>query len=78
MANHSEIQALLQRIATTLEAAGLSSEENSGGGDKGNHGRKLKPMGRIRAILQRSQLSRAEVKALHGVCKGIVEAVGRE
>lgn len=76
MATHSEIAALLERISSTLSSAGIDVEESTGGGDKSNHGRKVRPMGRVRSILQRSMLTSSEVKALHGVCKKLIESVG--
>ena len=75
-APHAEIDALLRRAAALLTAAGISTEESSGGGDKGNHGRRRKPLGHLRQVLTRSQANVAEVRAMHGLLKE-VEALRR-
>lgn len=76
-ANHSEVDALLSRISSLMGQAGISAEESTGGGDKSNHGRKRRPFGHVKAVLQRSQLSTAEVRALHGIFKKL-EAIEGE
>ncbi|KAI7837497.1 hypothetical protein COHA_008688 [Chlorella ohadii] len=68
-ASMAELEALLQRAAVLLEAAGISAKESIGGGDKSNHGRRKQLMGHVRSLLLRSQASTAEVRALHGLCK---------
>ncbi|KAI3426975.1 hypothetical protein D9Q98_006919 [Chlorella vulgaris] len=68
-ANQAELEALLQRMAALLQAAGISAEESVGGGPKSNHGRRKRLMGHARSMLLRSQASAAEVRALHGLCK---------
>jgi len=70
-ANHAEIDALLRRAGALLTAAGIAIEESSGGGDKGNHGRRRKPLGYLRHMLTRSQANTAEVRAMHYLLKDI-------
>ncbi|PSC75750.1 rRNA methyltransferase [Micractinium conductrix] len=74
-APQAEVEALLARAAALLEAAGFSSKESSGGGNRSNHGRKRQLMGHVRALLLRGQASTAEIRALHGLCK---ELEGRQ
>lgn len=54
--------------ATALPPA-HSAAESTGGGDKGNHGRRRRAMGHLRALLLRGQANTAEVRALHGMVK---------
>lgn len=48
-----------------------STQESVGGGDRSNHGRRKLLMGHLRSLLQRSQASTAEVRALHGLCREV-------
>ena len=71
LASQGEVEALLERVVLLMAGAGMDARENSGGGDKSNHGRKRRPVGHLRALLSRSQASTAEIRALHGVLKEI-------
>lgn len=73
-----EIESLLLRLAAIAEASGLSSAESSGGGAKGNHGRKRLPVGHARALVARARMNAAEVRSLHGLAAAVLERLAPE
>ncbi len=55
-----------------------SSKDSTGGGDKGNHGRRRLAMGHIRSLLLKARANTAEVRALHGVAKELERVLAAE
>lgn len=70
-ASRADVDKILERASRLLERAGISSLETSGGGDKGNHGRRKMAFGHLRALLTRSQATAAEVRALHALLRDL-------
>jgi len=70
-ASRADVNKVLERASRLLERAGISSLETSGGGDKGNHGRRKMAFGHLRALLTRSQATAAEVRALHALLRDL-------
>lgn len=68
-ASKADVDKVLERAGRLLEMAGISSIETSGGGDKGNHGRRKMAFGHLKALLTRSQATTAEVRALHALLR---------
>ena len=66
---YEDVEALLARAAALLESAGINTEVSSGGGDKGNHGRRRKSFGHLRALMNRAMATKAEVRALHAILR---------
>ncbi|KAF5834307.1 hypothetical protein DUNSADRAFT_9050 [Dunaliella salina] len=50
-----------------------STEESTGGGSQGSHGRRRKPVGHMRSIFSKARLTQAEVRALHGFASQVLE-----
>lgn len=73
---HEDIEALLTRAGTLLESAGINTEMSSGGGDKGNHGRRRKAFGHLRALMNRAVATKAEVRALHAILRELERRQG--
>ncbi|KAK9849125.1 hypothetical protein WJX84_010183 [Apatococcus fuscideae] len=65
------LDVLVSKWAAVIGRAGLRSEETVAGG-QGNHGRKRRTAGHLRAILSRSQATKQEVQAMHGLAKAIL------
>lgn len=72
LASRKDIDALLDRVHSSLENAGIRKdmlEESSGGGNTGAHGRKKLAFGHLKALLIRSRASVAEIKAMHALLR---------
>jgi len=75
LADHSELNALLSRVTKIVSQLGLETTESRGGGDQGNHGRRLQPLGHLRNMVMRSRATTQEVRSLFGLVKSASIAI---
>eukprot|EP00889_Picochlorum_renovo_P001084 jgi/Picre1/28114/NNA_003521.t1 len=75
LANHSELNALLSQVTGVVSHLGLDTTESRGGGDQGNHGRRLQPLGHLRNVLMRSRATTQEIRSLFGLVKSAGQAI---
>lgn len=75
LADHAEVNALLSRVTRVLTGLGLDTVETRGGGDQGNHGRRMQPLGHLRSLLMRSRATTQEVRSLFGLVKSVEQAI---
>ncbi|KAK9819025.1 hypothetical protein WJX74_006576 [Apatococcus lobatus] len=65
------LDVLVAKWSEVIGRAGLRSEETVAGG-QGNHGRKRRTAGHLRAILSRAQATKQEVQAMHGLANAVL------
>ena len=75
LATHAELNALYMRVTGMLERKGLDVSESRGGGDVGNHGRRVRAPGHLKSVLLKGRLTKAECRSLFGLVKELEAAM---
>jgi len=75
LATHAELNALYMRVTGMLERKGLDVSESRGGGDVGNHGRRVRAPGHLKSVLLKGRLTKAECRSLFGLVKELDAAI---